>query len=198
MTTIYALLDPRDNAIRYVGKTIKPNQRFNEHCSDKKLNHKACWIRSLGKKPVMVVLEECEAEWAQAEQWWISYFKYLGAKLVNATAGGEGTPGYSLPLSAREKIAEANRRRKVTPESKQKISASSVGRTHSLETKAKIGAVHRNKVVSEETKLKLRARRVSDECREKLRNRTFSEETRLKMSIAAKNRKTLSKQQGEK
>lgn len=195
MTFIYALLDPHTKEIRYVDKTVKLRQRYAEHCCNNKPGHRQSWIKSMGCAPEMIVLEEVDDCWADAEQWWISYFRFLGARLTNLTIGGEGTPGYSLPISARQKIAIANSRRIISEETRAKIALAGTGRRHSEETKAKIGAVHRGKVVSEETKLKLRARRVSEEAKEKLRNRVISEETRLKMSIAAKNRKRTTKQE---
>ena len=48
---IYGLTDPRDDALRYVGKTEKLlKKRLGVHCASKEKNHRGNWIRSLVKE----------------------------------------------------------------------------------------------------------------------------------------------------
>jgi hypothetical protein len=91
---IYALLDPRTEEIRYVGKTIQPiNDRYSAHISvakyNRKTDHAHCWIKSLlsvGLRPIMKILEETFD--IVRETFWINFYrsKY---KLTNFTDGGE-------------------------------------------------------------------------------------------------------------
>jgi len=84
---IYGLFDPRNNELRYVGKTNNTRKRFSKHVNDKVITHKTCWIKSLSKlglKPEIYVLDEIPSnEWKFWEQWYISYFLGLGCRLTN-------------------------------------------------------------------------------------------------------------------
>ena len=63
---IYALVDPRDDQVRYVGQTRQPKTRLIGHsnpCSNKGDGPKQVWIRELlshNLKPVMKILETLE------------------------------------------------------------------------------------------------------------------------------------------
>jgi predicted GIY-YIG superfamily endonuclease len=93
---IYALIDPNTNLVRYVGKTNKPKDRYNQHinnCYRSKNNHKDNWIKLLlsnDQKPIMDIIEESTIEnWSEREKYWISHYP----NLTNSTSGGEdGTP----------------------------------------------------------------------------------------------------------
>ena len=72
-TYIYALRDPRDGQVYYVGKSNVPRLRYMAHLEDKDTNaHKAAWIDDLaaaGFKPQMDILEAVPlSEWQQAEK----------------------------------------------------------------------------------------------------------------------------------
>ena len=96
-TFIYALLDPRDNQIRYIGKANKPKDRYNNHynSSRDKYTHKRNWINSIRKdgfRPEMIVLDEVpKTEWQYWEKFYICLFKTWGFNLVNYTNGGDGS-----------------------------------------------------------------------------------------------------------
>ncbi len=98
---VYVLSDPRDGAMRYVGKTSQPlKERLRQHIKNchRYTNHCARWVGSLKKlgiKPVIEVVEEClNAESLDvAERFYINYFRSLGFKLTNLAAGGAGTIG---------------------------------------------------------------------------------------------------------
>ena len=119
---IYCLSDPRDGQVRYVGKTICLNRRFNGHLHGKG-THKANWIQELvrlGLKPVMEVLEEVPAnDWEDAEKFWIASLSFMGCKLTNGTEGGEGggtKRGYKQNPEHSRKIAAALHGKKKSPE----------------------------------------------------------------------------------
>lgn len=91
---IYALVDPRYNDIRYVGKSLKPQLRLKQHINEKACNRgKISWIEDLKKSelvPEMRILETCdERNWDERERWWIKYGRENGWELLNLTEGGE-------------------------------------------------------------------------------------------------------------
>lgn len=96
-TFIYALLDPRDNQIRYIGKANKPKERYINHYNSArdKGTHKRNWINSIRKdgfRPEMIVLDEApKDDWQYWEVFYISLFKTWGFKLLNYTDGGDGS-----------------------------------------------------------------------------------------------------------
>ncbi|MFH1573715.1 MAG: GIY-YIG nuclease family protein, partial [Acidobacteriota bacterium] len=97
-THIYALVDPRDGEIRYVGKADNPKKRCAQHVreaqhksdSTEKLN----WLRELaekGLKPEVRVLETIPLEeWPDAEVGIIEQLRMEGAQLTNSAPGGAG------------------------------------------------------------------------------------------------------------
>jgi len=101
---IYALIDPRDDKIRYIGKSINPEQRYERHLHEKETNAgKVGWISGLqirGMQPEMKILEVAnEKNWKKRERWWIERGREFGWPLLNITPGGEGGRRTSLPSS---------------------------------------------------------------------------------------------------
>ena len=98
---IYGLRDPRDGAIRYVGKSVCPEVRLQQHLEDTKNADKVAWLaelRVLGLVPEMTILETTTAqEWKDAERWWIADGRDRGWPLVNKTKGGDGGEGRGGP-----------------------------------------------------------------------------------------------------
>lgn len=99
MIYIYALVDPRNFMIRYIGVTGKCAKiRLCEHIDSAKYGsnyHVHKWIRVLlrcGVQPMIHVLDVTIKEDASlVECAWIHYYRYeLGIKLTNMTDGGEG------------------------------------------------------------------------------------------------------------
>lgn len=94
MYTVYALKDPRDGSIRYVGITIKsaPERRLTEHVRNARKGvgtHVYCWIRQLLQldlKPEFVVLEQTDDP--DCERYWIIELRAQGYRLTNGTDGG--------------------------------------------------------------------------------------------------------------
>ena len=93
---IYGLVDPRNNKIRYVGKTINPKNRLIEHISESKklnlVNYRLKWIRkltSLGLEPNMIILRSCSIE--DYEKYETEYIKiYSENILTNSDETGQG------------------------------------------------------------------------------------------------------------
>jgi hypothetical protein len=97
-TTIYALIDPRDGRVRYVGKTGETlEKRLAKHLYAAKSATGGCyrisWLKSVlnrGDAPGIVTLFECESNWQRWERFWIKWFREIEPKLTNATDGGDG------------------------------------------------------------------------------------------------------------
>lgn len=96
-TYIYALIDPRTNKIRYIGKANHISKRYYAHIhraktSGNERSHVYDWIRSLLKldlKPIVIEIDEVlESEWEFWEQHYISLYRSWGFKLTNHTEGG--------------------------------------------------------------------------------------------------------------
>lgn len=102
-THIYGLVDPITQQLRYIGKTVlKPERRLATHVwraqTQPERRHSMAWIASLvrsGSLPEVITIEVVPAgsDWVEAEQFWIAYFRSIGADLCNHTSGGESVPG---------------------------------------------------------------------------------------------------------
>jgi len=105
---IYSLSDPITDEVRYIGKTIRPKQRYKEHIrnSKDKKTYSNCWINSLikdGLKPILSILEECdESNWIEREKYYIS----INSNLTNLTEGGDGTNGFKHSEYTKLKMSE--------------------------------------------------------------------------------------------
>lgn len=92
---IYALYDPLDGTVRYIGRTTDPKARLSQHAratewappSTYTLKKKLEWLRSLkekGIKPHMVILETVSAQEAtELERVWIGRGLRWGWPLLN-------------------------------------------------------------------------------------------------------------------
>lgn len=101
-TFIYALKDPRDGEIRYVGKANRPKGRLSAHVSKARQrrgggSRKDRWIWALlwmNLKPELVILEEVpKAGWCMAERRWVRKLQTEGSRLLNISEGGVDLPG---------------------------------------------------------------------------------------------------------
>jgi predicted GIY-YIG superfamily endonuclease len=91
MYVIYALIDPRDNTVHYVGQTNDVYARFQQHirCDGSSFTKNA-WIlelRAANKMVIMETLQEAETyqEALEREAYWIKHFEMLREPLSNAT-----------------------------------------------------------------------------------------------------------------
>jgi group I intron endonuclease len=110
ITYIYALSDPTTNVVKYIGKSINPDQRLGEHIKSgrklKRTNLVNNWINSLLKKdlkPKMDIIDEIDGEWEWLEQYWVGQFKCWGFNIKNMTAGGDYNP--MTNMEARKKVS---------------------------------------------------------------------------------------------
>lgn len=103
--TIYALIDPRDMAIRYIGITEDVYQRMRQHSRCEGNNaEKTAWIEELQKEQLMFIMQSLEKvktieEALTREQHWIRHHLEQGAKLTNIA-------GVPSKLSTEKKPAE--------------------------------------------------------------------------------------------
>lgn len=197
---IYSLIDPRTDAVRYVGWAYDVHKRLRDHITKarREHSHKASWLVGLaqeGWQPLCQVLESGTGDWAEAERRWIAFYREQGADLTNLTNGGEGIVGYTFTAEVRRKMSEAKRGRSLPPEQIAKLAAALKGRRRPAAVVKKIADARRARggwSVSEETREKIRRSvtgfRHTDEARAKIaeagRGRRFSDEARQKMSDA--------------
>jgi hypothetical protein len=103
---IYALRDPRDGRVFYVGKTVRPWKRLKGH-----MRTAMCkFLVTAGFSPMLHLLEQCVGEdWRDREKYWIAECRRLGHILSNRHPGGNSrSAGFSQPMSdaQRKKLSE--------------------------------------------------------------------------------------------
>ena len=154
-TTIYGIQDPTNDQLRYVGKTsVGLGRRLDKHiapCKLKKGSHCQNWLKGLvaqGIRPEIFEIETVDGNGNDAERFWISYFRYIGADLTNIAAGGEGAPGV-----------------KVSAETRAKLSKALTGSVHSAETRKKMSESLKGRVFSPESRQKLRVAAIRQHAR---------------------------------
>lgn len=87
--SIYALIDPRDHLVRYIGQSTDPAIRLKSHLSlAQGSQQKRAWLRDLKGlklKPTVHILETVKGYLAadEREQYWIGYYLAHGQVLTN-------------------------------------------------------------------------------------------------------------------
>jgi hypothetical protein len=93
VTTIYGLVDPRSDKVRYVGRSIDVSTRFAKHVQAPQTPPMKAWIAALaedGLKPVLRVLDVCADEESDiVETRWIRDLRASGV-LLNFSKMGRG------------------------------------------------------------------------------------------------------------
>lgn len=123
--SIYGLFDPRDDQLRYIGKSTNPRKRMEAHYGQARAGsvlHSRRWLAGLlarGLRAEVVVLEcaTTTEEANDAERFWIAAMRLACCDLTNLTPGGDGQPkGCRRSADAVERGAAKHRGRKRTPE----------------------------------------------------------------------------------
>lgn len=151
---IYALVDPRDNAIRYIGKTVNPVNRLGTHiCFARKGEHtyRAHWILGLlnnDLRPTLTILESglTVENVDDRERFWIAKGKDENWPLTNMTDGGDGW--MEAGSEAAHKISAANKGKAkppITDEHRQNLSLAHKGKRLTAEQIAKRSETVRSK-----------------------------------------------------
>lgn len=128
---IYALVDPRTNAVRYIGKADDPEARLLQHVQpaqlDRYRSRKNSWLKGLlaiGLAPELHIIDAAVPveQIDEAERFHIYMHLELGHDLTNGTAGGDG--GAVTDPAALERIRAAHLGTKHSPETIEKMRAS--------------------------------------------------------------------------
>lgn len=146
-TFIYALVDPRDWIVFYVGKSNDPLERskrgrYQRHNKD--VDRIIKNLRLLGLDIIVSILEEVplinkngvSQLWVERERFWVSEMRHLGFDLLNKNPGGGGPSVGNVCVSeeTRKKLSEkakgnkSNLGRKNTEEHKRKTSEGMKGK----------------------------------------------------------------------
>lgn len=176
---IYALVDPRTNSVRYIGKSTTRLARPKSHGLSYHLSHdrsrKANWIRSLRSTGVdygirVLQFYSSADDLNEEERLWIALGRQEGWDLTNLTDGGDGASS-PMPEETRQKIREACNK----PEAIEKMRRANKGKIVSEETRARASLAHKGIRPSAETRAKQSAAR---------KGRVVSAATRAKLSAA--------------
>lgn len=156
--TIYKLIDPNTNQIRYIGLTFNElNQRLKSHLSEPGKSHKIYWINKLKKQGLKPIIESIEEEIStyeiacEREIYYIDYFKSIGCDLTNMATGG-------------------NKNKKMSDETKKKMSDSQKKRHEKFKMKLsdeiieiiRRSTIERFKNLQEREKLRISNKRYED------------------------------------
>lgn len=150
--------------VRYVGKTIKKlRDRLKIHIWTARhgnKTHRCAWIRKLleqAMEPVITEIEKIESacDWAERESYWIKKYTDEGARLTNATAGGEGWHGLKHKEESKIKIGIAHKGKVISADQKLKQSLAMAGRKLTQAHKNKLADANKGRGVSQATKIKI-------------------------------------------
>lgn len=146
---IYALLDPRTGAARYIGKSssgLRPQSHALVSNLKRDKSHKATWIRALQRDGLsygVLVLETVihREQLDEAECRWIAAARVVGWPVTNHTDGGDGA-GPRLDLTARNRSQAGKPGRQQLPSEIEKRRQLMTGNTY--------GRANRDRVYSAE------------------------------------------------
>lgn len=177
---VYGLYEPDTGVVRYIGRGKKDRWRRHFRAADRHYNPMMARMFSRYGQTVQVrkIAEGMTYDEATALEVRLIAETGRGRKgpLYNMTDGGDGMAGHVPTNAHREKIAESNRRRRLSPETRAKIAASRLGQKPSPEHRAALSASRIGNTNARGNKGNKRA--------------PFSAEHRAKLSAAAKSYKT--------
>lgn len=164
---IYALSDPIDGAIRYVGRSSDGLDRPRAHMLNtaefRSKTYKAIWVRSIvrmGLIPTIEIIEEFSSseELPEAERFWISQIRSWGFRLTNLSDGGEGANGVPKSPETLEKLSASLKAFYTTEEGHAVIAknvARQLGRKRSPESIEKTRIGKTGQKLSDESKIRM-------------------------------------------
>lgn len=122
----------------YVGQTVNPYKRFNQHLNSNNKDWHVDYHKNPEKYEYIVVEDNIpEDQLDEREVYWIDYYDSYNNG-YNLTEGGCGNRGYKLSYETKKKISKSNKGKHRSDETKKKISESSKGKHLSEEHKIKI------------------------------------------------------------
>ena len=141
---IYGIVDPISNQLRYVGQTSNFIKRKSSHIrtalKGTNNSHLYNWLSSLFRSsinPEFIIFEECNIkDLDDLEVFYIDYFKMIGCNLTNSCVGGNSRRGFKMRESSKKIVSEKlkgnswNKGKKLSKETKDKMSISQLGRKH--------------------------------------------------------------------
>ena len=164
MAYIYGFFD-RNRRLFYVGQTVNFKNRVRGHRTElKRRNYLYCYnklrkeIRDTGLSIghfIKIIESDVATEDLDAKE--ISYIKKArqdGYKLTNLTNGGRGSSNY--PKLLQKKCAKSRVGRKLSEETKRRISEARTGMVFSREHKNNLSVARRKRKTTEETRNKMR------------------------------------------
>ena len=152
---IYALIDPRNNTIRYIGCSLNAVKRYERHLTKSQLSkdsHKDRWIKKLMELnllPDLAIIESVSSNtYQEREKYWIAL--YGRDNLTNGTDGGDGCVNRSE--YTREKLRTSHIGQKAwnkgipnSPEKNKNMSNLIRGRKNNDSSSSFIGVYYSNK-----------------------------------------------------
>ena len=185
------------NGKSYVGVSKELRRRINDHITgDRKgseIVHRAVKKYGIDNFRIETLEEDLYRHKAlEMEVWFVDFFDaYRNG--YNLTPGGDMPP--SLTPEARAKISAAHKGKKLSDETKKKISDSSTGKIswwwgkkHSEETKRKLSESKKGNTYKRGTKLSAESRQKMSDALKGKKRKPHSTESRQKMSDALKGR----------
>lgn len=191
---IYAIVSPSGRA--YIGSTKDFYSRKTQHLYKLRVGTHGCDALIAAHKKYgadnlkFEIIERCAiSELIEREQWWIDNHLTCYGRMYNSS-GIAGRPEHNE--ASKEKISRAAKGRKVSLETRAKLSQNWLGRKHTEETKAKMRKSAASNTVAREALIKSNkaraGRKLSDETKAKLRasklGKKASPETKAKMAAA--------------
>lgn len=133
---IYAYYDTFEDEIVYIGKSNKIKHRHYQHISPSSKNRQKInrILQNNPKRYSLIVLKKCDVE--LLDKWEMELIALFNPKF-NFTNGGEGTVGFKMPQSAKDKISKALKCRTKSPQHLKRISESNKGKIISVEDRKK-------------------------------------------------------------